>query len=76
MKRMYLHIIRELMQQGYVVVAPEYRGSTGYGAEYFNQIDYGGAEVDDVHDARNWAVANFPHIDGSRIGIMGWSHGG
>ncbi len=25
------HIIRELMAQGYVVIAPEYRGSTGYG---------------------------------------------
>ena len=25
------HIIRELMAQGYVVVAPDYRGSTGYG---------------------------------------------
>jgi dipeptidyl aminopeptidase/acylaminoacyl peptidase len=58
------------------VVAPEYRGSTGYGSEYYNQIDYGGAEVDDVHDVRNWAVANLPHVDPERVGIMGWSHGG
>ncbi len=72
----YVHIIRELMDQGYVVVAPEYRGSTGYGSEYYNQIDYGGAEVDDVHDVRNWAVANLPHVDPERVGIMGWSHGG
>ena len=28
------HIMRELMDQGYVVVAPEYRGSTGYGKEF------------------------------------------
>jgi dipeptidyl aminopeptidase/acylaminoacyl peptidase len=72
----YVHIIRELIEQGYVVVAPEYRGSTGYGPEYYNQIDYGGAEVDDVHDVRNWAVANLPHVDPERVGIMGWSHGG
>jgi len=72
----YLHIIRELMDLGYVVVAPEYRGSTGYGGEYYSQIDYGGAEVDDVHDVRNWAVANLPHVDPDRVGIMGWSHGG
>ncbi len=72
----YVHIIRELMRQGYIVVAPDYRGSTGYGKEYYDQIDYGGAEVDDVHDARNWAVANLPHVDASKIGIMGWSHGG
>ena len=72
----YAHIIRELMNQGYVVVVPEYRGSTGYGAEYYNQIDYGGAEVDDVHAVREWAVANLPHVDPARVGIMGWSHGG
>ena len=44
----YVHIVRELMEQGYVVVAPEYRGSTGYGKEYEEAIDYGGLEVDDV----------------------------
>ncbi|HVS33849.1 MAG TPA: alpha/beta fold hydrolase [Thermoanaerobaculia bacterium] len=72
----YVHIVRELIGQGYVIVAPEYRGSTGYGSDLYNQIDYGGAEVDDVHDARNWAVENLPSVDPSRIGIIGWSHGG
>ncbi len=33
--------VRELMKEGYVVVAPEYRGSTGYGREYREAIDYG-----------------------------------
>lgn len=70
------HIIRELMEQGYIVVAPEYRGSTGYGGEYYDQIDYGGAEIDDTHDARNWAVENLPQVDAQRVGIIGWSHGG
>ncbi len=72
----YAHIVRELMDQGYVVVAPEYRGSTGYGQELYSQIDYGGAEVDDVKAARDWAVENLPQIDGRKIGIIGWSHGG
>ncbi|HET9400814.1 MAG TPA: alpha/beta fold hydrolase [Candidatus Acidoferrales bacterium] len=72
----YLHPIRELISQGYIVVAPDYRGSTGYGGEYYNQIDYGGAEVDDVHTVKDWAVANLPHVDPNRVGIMGWSHGG
>ncbi len=40
------HIIGELIRQGYLVVAPEYRGSTGYGARLFNLIDYGGLEVE------------------------------
>ncbi len=70
------HIVREMIQQGYVVVAPEYRGSTGYGSEYYDQIDYGGAEIDDTHDVRNWAVANMPEVDPQRVGIIGWSHGG
>lgn len=70
------HIVRELVELGYVIVAPEYRGSTGYGAGFENQIDYGGAEVVDVHSAREWALANLPHVDPARVGIIGWSHGG
>src|SRR2546428_4838195 len=72
----YGHIVREIIDQGYVIIAPEYRGSTGYGGDFHDQIDYGGAEVDDVKAARDWAVENPTNIDPKRIGIMGWSHGG
>jgi dipeptidyl aminopeptidase/acylaminoacyl peptidase len=72
----YTHIIRELMQQGYVVIAPEYRGSTGYGKEYYEAIDYGGLEVQDVVAARDWAVETMSFLDDGRVGILGWSHGG
>ena len=70
------HIVRELLEQGYIVAAPDYRGSTGYGGGYYDQIDYGGAEIDDTHDIRNWAVENIPQVDPTRVGIIGWSHGG
>ena len=70
------HIIREMMAQGYIVVAPEYRGSTGYGKAFYERIDYGGREVDDNHAARNWMVANCRFVDSTRIGAVGWSHGG
>jgi dipeptidyl aminopeptidase/acylaminoacyl peptidase len=70
------HIVRELMGQGYVVIAPEYRGSTGYGREYQEAIDYGGLEIDDNVAARDWAVETLPFVDGGRVGIIGWSHGG
>jgi dipeptidyl aminopeptidase/acylaminoacyl peptidase len=70
------HIIRELMGQGYIVAAPEYRGSTGYGESFYKKIDYGGLEVEDNYAARNWMVENYDFVDGGRCGIMGWSHGG
>jgi len=70
------NIVRELLEQGYVVVAPEYRGSTGYGGDFYRNIDYGGLENEDVFAARNWAVEQYPFIDPARVGIMGWSHGG
>ena len=72
----YQHIIREMMAQGYIVVAPEYRGSTGYGKSYYENIDYGGLENEDVYAARNWMIENYTFVDKNRIGIMGWSHGG
>jgi dipeptidyl aminopeptidase/acylaminoacyl peptidase len=30
-----------LIEQGYAVIAPDYRGSTGYGRDYWRLIDYG-----------------------------------
>ncbi len=72
----YAHIVRELLEQGYVVIGPEYRGSLGSGSELSRNIDYGGRENDDVFAARNWALETWDFIDPARIGIIGWSHGG
>jgi dipeptidyl aminopeptidase/acylaminoacyl peptidase len=72
----YAHIFREGLERGFVIVSPEYRGSIGHGTDLYSQIDYGGAEIDDTHDTRNWAVENLPFVDASRVGIFGWSHGG
>ena len=43
----YIPYIREAAARGYVVIAPEYRGSIGYGQAFYDAIDYGGREVDD-----------------------------
>jgi dipeptidyl aminopeptidase/acylaminoacyl peptidase len=72
----YVHILRELLKQGYAVLAPEYRGSSGYGKEFWELIDYGGLEVEDVHAGKQWMLETHPQIDPQRVGIMGWSHGG
>jgi dipeptidyl aminopeptidase/acylaminoacyl peptidase len=71
----YLPFVLEAVQRGYVIIAPEYRGSTGYGEAFYRAIDYGGTEVDDVYSAVD-ALKALPHVDPDRIGVMGWSHGG
>lgn len=72
----YTHIIRELMAQQYIVVAPEYRGSTGYGKRHHQLIDYGGLENEDVHASMLMMLENYSIVDARRVGLIGWSHGG
>jgi dipeptidyl aminopeptidase/acylaminoacyl peptidase len=67
--------VREAVERGYVVICPEYRGSTGYGEKHYMEIDYGGYEIDDVLSAVDY-LKTLPHVDQDRLGIMGWSHGG
>ena len=70
-----LPFVIEAVQRGYVIIAPQYRGSTGYGADFYNAIDYGGKELDDVESAYDY-LKTLPYVDPDRVGIMGWSHGG
>lgn len=70
------HIVRELMAQGYIVVAPEYRGSNGYGESFWKHIDYGGLEVQDSEASRAYMIENYNFVDETRVGAVGWSHGG
>jgi dipeptidyl aminopeptidase/acylaminoacyl peptidase len=72
----YIPYIREATAKGYVVIAPEYRGSIGYGQAFYDAIDYGGREVDDVVTAVDVLRSRYPQVDPGRIGIIGWSHGG
>jgi dipeptidyl aminopeptidase/acylaminoacyl peptidase len=71
-----VHILREMLAQGYIVIAPDYRGSTGYGRSFYENIDYGGLENEDVMAARDYMVESYDIVDPDRVGIIGWSHGG
>jgi dipeptidyl aminopeptidase/acylaminoacyl peptidase len=72
----YIPFVREAVTRGYVVIAPEYRGSIGYGRELYEAIDYGGAEIDDVVTAVDVLASRYPAVDRRRVGVIGWSHGG
>ena len=56
----YIPYIREATAKGYIVIAPEYRGSIGYGQAFYDAIDYGGTEVDDVTAAADVLKAKYP----------------
>ncbi len=70
------HVMRELIEQGYTMIAPDYRGSSGYGREMYELIDYGGREIEDVYAAREWMLEHHGFLDSKRVGMIGWSHGG
>ena len=72
----YGHIVAELIAQGYVIIAPEYRGSTGYGKRFYQSIDYGGLENQDVKACRDFMIDVYDFLNEDRVGILGWSHGG
>jgi len=70
-----LPFVKEAVDRGYVLITPEYRGSTGFGEVHYLAQDYGGKEVDDAISAMDYLKTQ-PYADMSRVGMMGWSHGG
>jgi dipeptidyl aminopeptidase/acylaminoacyl peptidase len=62
---------------GYVVLAPNIRGSTGYGREFqeANRGDWGGKDLQDVVKGAQW-LASEGIADRGRIGAYGGSYGG
>jgi dipeptidyl aminopeptidase/acylaminoacyl peptidase len=68
--------IHQAVDRGYIIIAPDYRGSTGYGREFHEAIDYGGYEIDDAMSAADYLRASVPAADPDRLGMIGWSHGG
>ena len=69
--------IQYIVNQGYLVIAPNYRGSTGYGKAFTdaNLGDAGGQELNDVLDAAEW-IKKSGFVDPKKLIVMGGSYGG
>jgi dipeptidyl aminopeptidase/acylaminoacyl peptidase len=70
-------VVQYLANQGYVVIAPNYRGSTGYGKEFMdaNRFDMGGGDLQDVLAGAEW-IKQSGYVDPKKLVIMGGSYGG
>jgi dienelactone hydrolase len=68
---------RSIAGLGYVVMQPEYRGSTGYGDAHLAAIyqHFGDRAYADVDSATDFAIAQ-GWADPQRLAIFGWSAGG
>jgi dipeptidyl aminopeptidase/acylaminoacyl peptidase len=66
-----------LMERGFLVIDPDYRGSAGYGRDWRTAIyeHMGGKDLDDVVDAAKYVVSAYG-VDAKRIGVYGGSYGG
>jgi dipeptidyl aminopeptidase/acylaminoacyl peptidase len=69
--------VQYLVSHGFVVIAPNYRGSTGFGRpfEEANRRDLGGGDLRDVVAAARF-LEETGYVDPRRIAVMGGSYGG
>lgn len=69
--------VQHMVNQGYMVIAPNYRGSTGYGKEFQNAnlFDMGGGDLEDVVSAAEW-IKQTGFLDPKKIVLAGGSYGG
>ena len=70
-------LVQYVVNQGYLVIAPNYRGSTGFGKEFMdaNYRDEGGNDLNDVLAASDW-IRKSPFVDPKKLVVMGRSYGG
>jgi dipeptidyl aminopeptidase/acylaminoacyl peptidase len=75
--RMYYGICEYFAQQGYVILTPDYRGSSGHSREWTtgSYKDVGGGETDDVNGGADY-LKTLSYVDPDRIGVWGLSYGG
>jgi len=69
--------VQHMVNQGYMVIAPNYRGSSGYGKEFqqANLFDMGGGDLQDVLASADF-IKQTGFLDPKKIVLMGGSYGG
>jgi dipeptidyl aminopeptidase/acylaminoacyl peptidase len=69
--------IQYLANQGFFIIAPNYRGSSGYGKEFedANRFDMGGGDLEDVISAAEW-LKKTGFVSPQKVAVMGGSYGG
>jgi dipeptidyl aminopeptidase/acylaminoacyl peptidase len=70
----YFKPIADAVARGYIVLFPEYRGSSGYGEVHYEN-SYGKTDVADVLSGADFLAAQ-DSVDPARVGIVGHSRGG
>ena len=75
--RMYYSMHQYLVQQGYIILTPDYRGSSGYSREWTTGVHMG-VGVSDTADVASGAdyLKTLDYVDPDRIGVWGLSYGG
>lgn len=75
--RMYYSMHQYLAQQGYVILTPDYRGSSGYSRDWAigDYMDMGGKETQDVAAGADY-LKSLSYVDPDRIAVWGLSYGG
>jgi dipeptidyl aminopeptidase/acylaminoacyl peptidase len=70
-------LVQYFVHLGYAVMQPEFRGSSGYGSDWFQKNGFQSwpVAIGDVNDAGRWLVSQ-GIANPSKLAIVGWSYGG
>lgn len=75
--RSFVSMYQYISSEGFVMILPNIRGSTGYGVEFRDACikDWGGKDLQDVIYAKKY-LESLPFVDPDRIAVGGGSYGG
>ncbi|WP_096395691.1 prolyl oligopeptidase family serine peptidase [Halorubrum trapanicum] len=76
--RRFSYRVQFLLSRGYSVLQVNYRGSTGRGREFVQELydDWGGAEQGDVATGAEHVLDEYDWLDEDRVAVYGGSYGG